>query len=378
MMNEEYSEREQSGIKHFALQKYLEAATRIIGSSWSGFSFVDCCAGPWNSRSSDFSDTSFGIAVEVLKMSSQSLRARGKVPGFRALLIEKRPKPYKQLAAFAKSADFGDVQVEARNQDFRKYTSEIVKFVSAPPSFSFVFVDPKGWSPVKVSDLEPLLRIRPGEILIDFMSSFIVRFLNRRATNMDEILGPDYRDLRTLEHEEQEEEAVRRYCELIRIRGDFRYVCALPVMKPDQDAIHFYLNCATRNAEGVRVFKDVEQRTEKKTEVVRATLQQRKRANLDLFTPDVLYKREERYRRLSTRSKTNAENALDSLISGHESVPYDDCWAEALQYPTVYESDLRGWLKSREDYGSIRIEGRIRRDAVLKRKSNHIIVGLQH
>ena len=377
-MNEEYTDREQSGLKHFALHKDLEAATRIIGSSWNGFSFVDCCAGPWNSRSSDYSDTSFGIAVEVLKKSSQSLSGRGRAPQFRALLIEKKPKPYRKLAAFSERDSFGDIQVEARNQDFRKYTSEIVKFVSRPPSFSFVFVDPKGWSPVKVADLEPLLRIRPGEILINFMSSFIVRFLNRKATNMEDILGPDYRDLRTLGHEEQEEEAVRRYCDLIRRRGDFRYVCALPVMKPDQDAIHFYLIYATRNAEGVRVFKDVEEKTEKKTAVVRATLQQSKRANLDLFTPDVLYKREERYRRLSARSKMNAQQALDSLISGRGNVLYDDCWAEALQYPTVYESDLREWLKSREESGSIRVNGRSRPNEALKRKSNHVIVCQQH
>jgi three-Cys-motif partner protein len=373
-MNDEYTEREQSGLKHFALQHYLEAATRIIGSSWRGFAYVDCCAGPWESRSPDYRDTSFGIAVKVLRESKESLLSRGRTSQFRALLIEEKPEPFKQLAVFASRANDRSIQVEAQNWDFREHTSEIVQFVTNPQSFGFIFVDPTGWTPAEIGGLEPLLRIEPGEVLINFMSSFIVRFLNDEATNMDEILGPDYRDLRGLDHDEREDEAVRRYCQLLKRQGDFRYVCALPVMKRDQDAIHFYLIYGTRNAEGVRVFKDVERRTEKETEVVRATLQQSRRANLDLFAAEVLYKREERYRRLSARSKDNATKALDSLISERGDVLYDDCWAEALQYPTVYESDLREWLKSREDSGLIRIDGRTRPNEVLKRKRGHIIV----
>jgi three-Cys-motif partner protein len=375
-MNDEYTEREQSGIKHFVLRHYLEAAVRIIGS-WSDFSFVDCCAGPWESRSPEYDDTSFGIAIRVLKESRASLRGQARNPRFRALLIEKEPEPYKELAAFANRAGDGSLRVESRNWDFTKCTSEIVQYVANPPSFGFIFVDPKGWTPAKVSGLGPLLRIKPGEVLINFMSSFIVRFLNDEATDMEDILGPDYRDIRALDHENQEDEAVRRYCDLIRKQGDFRYVCALPVMKRDQDAIHFYLIYATRNAKGVDVFKQVEKKTEEETELVRALRQQSKRANLDLFSPDVLYRRDERYRRLSARSKSDARTALDLLISGRSRVLYDDCWAEALQFPTVYEVDLREWLKSKEDAGAVCVEGRSRPSEVLKRNHNHMIVKRQ-
>jgi hypothetical protein len=71
------------------------------------------------------------------------------------------------------------------------------------------------------------------------------------------------------------------------------------------------------------------------------------------------------------------QSALDSLISERgESVSYEDCWAEALQFPAVYETDLREWLKYR-GFGLIRIDGRKRPNEVLKRKSNHVIVRLQ-
>jgi hypothetical protein len=209
------------------------------------------------------------------------------------------------------------------------------------------------------------------------MSSFIVRFLHDEATDMSNILGPDYREIRVLNHEEQEDEAVRRYCELIRRKGDYQYVCTLPVMKPDQDAIHFYLIYGTRNAKGVEVFKQVEERTERETEVVRASRQQNERNIGDLFSAEVLYRREERYKRLSERSKANARRALDSIISERGNVRYEDCWAETLQFPTVYESDLRAWLKSQEEADCIRVDGRKRPNEVLNRKHGHIIVKLK-
>jgi three-Cys-motif partner protein len=336
---DDYSEREQSRIKHFALRRYLETASKIIGT-WNGFSFVDCCAGPWESRSPEYSDTSFGIALQVLRESRRWLDERDKNPLFRALLIERDRKVFEKLDDFSGKSSGARLQVTARNWDFREHFPEIIQFVSDPPSFAFFFIDPTGWTPAEVRTLQPLFQVRPCEILINFMSSFIVRFLNDDRTDMEEILGSDYRYLRGLDHEEQEDEAVRRYCELIRRQGDFRYVCALPVMKRDQDAIHFFLIYGTRNAKGVEVFKQVEKKTVEETHVVRARRQQSKRANLDLFTPDVLYRREERYKRLAARSHRDALVAIERMLSVRASVDYDECWAEALQFSAVYESDL--------------------------------------
>jgi three-Cys-motif partner protein len=216
-MGPDYRDREQTQIKHFALRSYLEAASRIIGL-WKDFSFVDCCAGPWESRSQDYGDTSFGIAINTLRESDVWLQSRGKSSRMRALLIEERAESFQQLNAFAGQMNGERVRVEARNWDFRDHAAEIVRFVKHPDSFAFFFVDPTGWTPASVAGLGPLLAVRPCEVLINFMSSFVVRFLNDERTNMDEILGADYRAIRALPHEEQENEAVRRYCDLIRVQ----------------------------------------------------------------------------------------------------------------------------------------------------------------
>src|SRR5690348_9067595 len=46
MLTPLYREREQTEVKHRCLERYLQAAARILGS-WSAFVYVDCCAGPW-------------------------------------------------------------------------------------------------------------------------------------------------------------------------------------------------------------------------------------------------------------------------------------------------------------------------------------------
>jgi three-Cys-motif partner protein len=369
---EEYSDREQSQIKHFALGRYLETASKIIGS-YKQFAYIDCCAGPWESRSKDFRDTSFGIAVDVMKKSQDWLRERRKDPKFRALLIEQDRSAFAMLEGFAREATTERMQIQARNWDFRDHAAEIIQYISIPPSFAFFFVDPTGWTPAEISKLMPFLKVRPCEVLINFMSSFVVRFLNDERTDLEEILGSDYRTLRQLPHEEQEDEAVRRYCDLVKRKGDFKYVCALPVMRRDQDAIHFFLIYGTRHEKGVEVFKQVERRTEEQTQVVRAQRQQRERPNLDLFSPDVLYSRERRYRRLADRCKRDAIAAVELLLSKRQEVSYDEVWAEALQHSAVYESDLRDWLKQKESQGLIRVIGRKRPGEALKRDSKHLL-----
>jgi hypothetical protein len=145
-------------------------------------------------------------------------------------------------------------------------------------------------------------------------------------------------------------------------------------MKPDQDAIHFFLIYGTRNAKGVEVFKQVEKRTEETTQLVRALRQQSQRQTLDLFSPDVLYKREERYRRFAVKQHRLAFEAVERLLAKQKRVPYDACWAEALQFPTVYEPDLRQWIKEQENSGNLRMEGRKEPTDLPKRGHSNFIL----
>lgn len=373
MMESGYQDREQSEIKHYAIRLYLEAAARILGSAYD-IKYVDCCAGPWNSRDSDYRDTSFGIAFEVLKTTRAELSTRGRVPSIECLFIEKEPEPFKQLDDFAKRRTSPEIKVRAEKWDFAQHIGEIVLYCSTRRTFPFILIDPKGWKLAGISQISPLLKIRPGEVVINLMSSFITRFVNDTATDLSDLLGEDFPELRSLSGTELEFAVVRKYCDLIKREGGFAYVCALPVMKPDSDAFNFYLIYATRHPKGVEVFKSVERRTEEQTHLVRADVQLRQRqektGNFELFDAPVLY-RERKYQQLAEDNRVRAKKRVWDLLSAAGEVSYDDCWVEALQFPAVYQRDLRQWLTEWEAVGTIHVKGRKKPTEVLKRDCGH-------
>jgi three-Cys-motif partner protein len=354
-----YAGREQSEIKHYALRLYLEAATRILGSS-RNLKYVDVCAGPWQSQAKDLSDTSFGVALKALAESADDLGKRAITPQLACLLIEKDQVAFQLLDAFARSKDTASLRVHARNWDFTARIADIVRYCSRADTFPFIFIDPKGWQLAGISKIRALLRLEPGEVLINLMLPFIGRFLKDGKTDFSDLLGEDFPELRQLSGTDLEFAIVRKYSEIVKSVGQYAYVCSLPVMNPDMDTFNFHLIYATRHAKGVKVFKDVERRTEEMTHVVRAEVQQRERQaktnNFELFKPNVRYK-ENRYQQLSRENKQRARTSVWRLLSMESATPYDRCWAEALQYSAVYEVDLRSWLSVWRSDGLIEIFG---------------------
>ncbi len=359
-----YEDREQSEIKHYALRLYLEAAARILGR----LKYVDCCAGPWKSLSADLSDTSFSIAVNTLKRAANELAGRGKPASFSALLIEKEPESFAKLDTFAKQSYTPSLQIQAQNWDFTERLPDIVTYCSTRGAFPFIFIDPTGWQLAFFSKTRPLLQLKPGEVLINFMSSFIKRFLHDNKTDFTDLLGADYPSLRKLSGVALESALVEKYCELVKREGNFDYVCSLPVMEPDMDSFKFHLIYATRNRKGVEVFKNVEKRTEAMTHVIRADLQQREReaksGNRELFTPEVQYQ-ENCYQRLARSNNARAKQSVRHLIETKSRVPYDTCWGEALQFAAVYETDLRAWIIAWQQEGFLAVEGKVPKARVL-------------
>jgi three-Cys-motif partner protein len=73
MTDDAYEQREQSAAKHQILERYLKAFAPIVGTWAEELVYIDCFAGPWNSRNADLSDTSFFRAIKVL----QHVRSQG-------------------------------------------------------------------------------------------------------------------------------------------------------------------------------------------------------------------------------------------------------------------------------------------------------------
>jgi hypothetical protein len=67
-----YSDREQTKAKHFILKRYLQAlAFKVL--RFYDITYVDGFSGPWKSQTEDFADSSFMIAISVLRDAQQQI-----------------------------------------------------------------------------------------------------------------------------------------------------------------------------------------------------------------------------------------------------------------------------------------------------------------
>ena len=91
-MADPYLDREQTKAKHFILRRYLQAlAFKIL--RFSDITYVDGFSGPWETQTEDFADSSFMIAIEVLRDAQQQVPTRTrKRPKIRCFFSENDPK----------------------------------------------------------------------------------------------------------------------------------------------------------------------------------------------------------------------------------------------------------------------------------------------
>lgn len=355
MNSSPYEDREQTEVKHRILERYLSAFVPIVGNWASDIAYIDCLAGPWQSTDPTLNDTSFARAVDVLRSTRKILADRGKFPTIRCLFIENETAPFQQLKKFCDKTK--DVEVTPKNWDFKTHVADVVRFAKERSnSFPFVFIDPTGWEPLAIKLITPILRLAPGEVLINLMTSWITRFLSDETKHFDRLLGSDLPRLRQLRGEEQEEELVRSYKEAVVKAGNFNYACTLPVMKPDQDAFHFHMIYATRSIRGVEVFKETEKAVIPFMHETRAKAQERRRieqsGQSSLLPAEALY-REKRFTRYQLRNLEVAKYELRDMLESSDQVLYDDAWAKVMQHSAVTGRDFHDWIKEWKASGSL-------------------------
>jgi three-Cys-motif partner protein len=344
--DEHYHGREQSQIKHLVLERYLKAFAPIIGGYYDEIVYVDCLAGPWKAKDESLSDTSFDRALSVFRECKNKNRCR-KV---RALLVEKDPERYVQLEAYAKQ--FDDIEVVTRNWDFTEHVQDVVDFAtSSKNSFPFFFIDPTGWREVCIDVIGPILRVTPGEVLINFMSSWITRFLDDHTKSFEELLGGNTVRLRELEGEGLEDELIDTYADRVRKVGNYAFTCAIPILMPDRDLIHFHLVYGTRNFKGLEEFKKTEEVAIPYMHDRRARAQRRREENKtgqrSLLDPSATYF-EHRFSNFNERRLINARGAVINMLKQTPLVAYQALFEESMQYSTVLQDDLREWLREWE------------------------------
>lgn len=336
-----YCGREQTLVKHQMLRRYLGPAARIIGFAYSSFVYVDCCSGPWNTATDDLSDTSFAIALQELRSARKFLAEHDRSVQFRCLFLEQNEVAYERLQRFCKSVR--DIEITALPGDFTEQTDEILRFVSERRgSFPFFFIDPTGWSPIAIRRIEPLLVTKPSEVLINFMTSHIKRFLE--SSDFEVKFGPDYM-LKVMGQTGQQRDDLAAYSFADEIRKYYPYTSTSVVLNPLRDQTHFHLIYGTRHLKGVEKFKEAEKSCFGFMQAVRIDAQQRHCATE--FDQGVLFDlRPIQDRYLQGLRRHYLSQALQEVTCESRKKRIDEktIWEIASRFPLVWKTDVRDWL----------------------------------
>lgn len=379
-----YTGREQTLVKHFILRQYLERFAIIVGTHRDTLTYVDCFSGPWNVQSEDFKDSSFSIALEQLRKARRVHQDKtGRTLKLRCFFLESNRSAFAKLKQFTDKIT--DVEIEPQNKRLEHAIPLIVEFVErgGPQSFPFVFIDPTGWTGFEMSTIAPLLKIDPGEVLINFMTGHIRRFIDYpEDVNQQSFVrffgSQDFREkVKGLAQQEREDAAVEEYIRNVKSTGNFPHVCSAIVLHPEIDRTAFHLIYATRKPVGVEVFKDAEKRAMAVMEKVRAEAKQRRREEktrqTELYSGEVLHD-PIHYNSLRVRYLAKSKQAVLDLLEARSKVSYDQVWARTLSFPLSWESDLKEWIRIWVREGFLTINGLKARQHVPQRGQGIFLV----
>jgi three-Cys-motif partner protein len=369
----DYRERPQAYVKHTVLQKYLRVLALKVGQFARGttLNYVDGFSGPWDDGRAlhEGRPTSPAVAVRELRDAREQLRGLGVAMTPRALFVESDRAAYARLQQLrAKWTDIETLAIEGR---FEEQIAHAQRFAeSGSKRFAFVFIDPTGWTGYGLDAITPLLRVRPCEVLINFMLKDIVRHVGDARPEIqrtfDDLFGLDASRLRAqwaaLEGHRREEAIVEAYCERIREVGNFKHCVSTIILNPTADRTHYHLVFATRSLAGLVVFRDTERIAMGRQTAVRAKAKQDKRVTRTkqttlgfepIVTDDSPYQEQ-----LAERFAARARAAVQALVAGpHAEVAYEDVIETALGFPMVCESDVKAWIKEWRGDGSLEVVG---------------------
>lgn len=383
-----YIGREQAYIKHCLLEDYLPDWAYKVGSTWSELVYVDGFAGPWQTTQDDYTDTSFGIAIQALRRCQVGLREmRGRDLPMQCILIDQDKKAFLQLKNFADAETSPGFGVHALHGAFVEKIGDIETLIKrhTKNAFRFIFLDPKGWADIPMKRLQPFLKGRSCEVLINLMTRHIIRFLDEpdRKESYNNLFGrPEV--LATLRNSRSRnepsyaraEEAVHEYGLSLRLLCGFKYVSAAVILEPNEESIRYFLVYATNHPKGVEVFKNAESKAARIQDEVRHDTHVRKTHQPSLVFDDAppTSKISSALRQFYSDKARKRLIELLSTRTPHSKIHYSTVFCEVMAVPLVTADDLIGWLRTLEPNIKLKLEGSDRRRKFLPLDDDWVIV----
>jgi three-Cys-motif partner protein len=278
---ENYVGREQAYVKHIFLESYLERLAHKAASYYPHIVYIDGFAGPWQSKSEKYEDTSFGIALRALNRARETWKGQGRDVSMSAYLVERDNDAYQKLVRLPETN--ADISIRPYAGDFVSVLPSLVGDLPAH-SFAFFFVDPKGWA-IRLRDLSPLLERNNSEVVFNFMFDFINRAVSIQDPKIMIALGEliPFGDWRTkldegermtpggLTPELRKNILVEAFRQSLKVLGKYQYVAETTVLRPVSDRPLYSLCYATRHPKGIEVFRDSQIKALREQSSTRAT-----------------------------------------------------------------------------------------------------------
>lgn len=286
---EHYKGREQSYIKHSFLTQYLEmAAYRTLQGSTPIFNFVDAFAGPWSvADETDYSDASFDQALNTLEGVRVTLARKG-LPGLkvRFFFCERNQQSADRLRSYAEKKRAFEIHVFPGT--FEDNLDNVA--AACKGGFTFTFIDPTGWN----IDSAPVLKFlsqRHGEVLFNFMAENINRHAGYEGVSKSVgrfLAASDWKDeFNGLPNDWSNEERVLHLLkQRMRMATAAQYIPDFPILKPRENRVKMRLLLGTRSAHGVSVFRDAQEKVERRQIEIRHRIQQQEEGFFSLFSDE--------------------------------------------------------------------------------------------
>lgn len=296
-MADTYAGREQTQAKHDILKRYLQALTfKLMEFGQQELTYVDGFSGPWGSKTQDFSDTSFKIAISVLEDAFAKYDTAEKPRTFRCIFVEKKKAAYQRLKQAVEPYNRPDARfhVTALHGKFEAMAPTIEAQLGR--SFALIFVDPTGWTGFSFDKIGSLLTHRPGEVLVNFMFDFVNRASSmtdpKTIASLDPILGGAGWQNHLDPHLPKGHAVEQLFRDELRKAGQYKWVVSTPIDRPTSDRELFFLVYGTRNDTGLKTFRDIEYKALKTYEGQRSKAKETKKIEktnqLGLFSADDL------------------------------------------------------------------------------------------
>lgn len=321
------------------------------------------------------------IAIKELRAAREQLKGQNPGLRIRCLFIEKNKESCLRLREHLSHVK--DISIHVINGELETSVDQILQFASGnSKTFSFFFIDPTGWSGYSLRVIAPILRHPASEVLINFMTKDIIRFIDHDRPadieSFNELFGgSNFRQRWKLKTGlDREDSIVETYGSLVKEVGNFSYVAPTVILHPLHNRTHFHLIYATRHIAGLQVFRnEAERKAHETQQSVRHQASLRKEegttGQLGLFSEPIgpSYLDE-----LTDRYQARAKARMHAIFRESTRINFDDLEGEILQFPLVHTQVLKGWLEQLRKVGKIQFEGLATGARTLSSGKGHTIV----